>query len=318
MKFRTIVDLPAARWKLEPSMKMMCLGSCFAQEIGSRMQVSLPDGQVMINPNGVLYNPASISNVLNALLDDSYDDSEMVFLGRDGFWHSWMHTNKFYGNDKATFTTSLESIRKQAKSFLKQADVLVITWGTSHVFSLRGKVETIVGNCHKEHPALFQEKRLTVGEILADYCRLFDKIRGVNKGLEIVLSVSPYRYSKLGYAQSNTSKAILLLAAERMSEIYGHVSYFPAYEILKDELRDYRFYAADMLHPSDQAVDYVWERFRAFCFSDAMNAFSEDMLKLNKALQHRMEKASGAEHERFAKRISEMRTEMERKWGMFL
>lgn len=129
MKFRTIVDLPAARWKLEPSMKMMCLGSCFAQEIGSRMQVSLPDGQVMINPNGVLYNPASISNVLNALLDDSYDDSEMVFLGRDGFWHSWMHTNKFYGNDKATFTTSLESIRKQAKSFLKQADVLVITWG---------------------------------------------------------------------------------------------------------------------------------------------------------------------------------------------
>ena len=83
----------------------------------------------MINPNGVLYNPASISNVLNALLDDSYDDSEMVFLGRDGFWHSWMHTNKFYGNDKATFTTSLESIRKQAKCFLKQADVLVITWG---------------------------------------------------------------------------------------------------------------------------------------------------------------------------------------------
>ena len=118
MKFRTIVDLPAARWKLEPSMKIMCLGSCFAQEIGSRMQVSLPDGQVMINPNGVLYNPASISNVLNALLDDSYDDSEMVFLGRDGFWHSWMHTNKFYGNDKATFTTSLESIRKQAKCFL--------------------------------------------------------------------------------------------------------------------------------------------------------------------------------------------------------
>lgn len=108
MKFRTIVDLPAARWKLEPSMKIMCLGSCFAQEIGSRMQVSLPDGQVMINPNGVLYNPASISNVLNALLDDSYDDSEMVFWGVTVF-----------GIAGCTLTSSMETTRQRLRLHLK-------------------------------------------------------------------------------------------------------------------------------------------------------------------------------------------------------
>lgn len=318
MNFRTIVDLPVVRWKLEPDVKIMCLGSCFAQEIGSRMNNSLPNGQVMINPNGVLYNPASISNALNGLLEDSCNVSDMVFLARDGFWHSWMHTNKFFGSDRMEFVTFLEDIREQAKAFLQQADVLVITWGTSHVYRLRGRDAIVVGNCHKEHPALFQEKRLTVDEILTDYCRLIEKIRNVNPSLKIIVSVSPYRYSKLGYVRSNTSKAILLLAAEQLSEIYDDVVYFPAYEILKDDLRDYRFYATDMLHPSDQAVDYIWKCFKTFCFSDTLNAFVEDMLKLNRAQQHRMEKTSGVEYERFMERISEMRSEIERKWNVTL
>ena len=116
MNFRTIVDLPVVRWKLEPDVKIMCLGSCFAQEIGSRMNNSLPNGQVMINPNGVLYNPASISNALNGLLEDSCNVSDMVFLARDGFWHSWMHTNKFFGSDRMEFVTFLEDIREQAES----------------------------------------------------------------------------------------------------------------------------------------------------------------------------------------------------------
>ena len=314
MNFRTIVDIPLLPCKLRPQAKFMCIGSCFAQEMGDRMIGSLPSANVLVNPNGVLYNPASISMLLESLTRDSFCFDSAIFHGRDGLWHSWLHTSKFVEENRERLSSRLEQIYKDSKSFLKHSNFLIITWGTSHVYMLRDSSHFIVSNCHKENPEKFRECRLTVEEILHDYIALIKKLHQINPELQIVISVSPYRYSKLGYNGSNTSKAILLLAAEQLCSMFDNVIYFPAYEILKDELRDYRFYASDMLHPSELAVDYIWERFKTFCFSDDLISFANDMQKLHKALRHKVENNASLDYEKFVSKIEILKKNIEQKW----
>lgn len=249
MEFRTIVDIPESEWKIEPMERMLFIGSCFADNIGRRFIDE--KFRAVVNPYGVMYNPASILHTVNRLLEDKAMPFEQAEQG-----------------------------------------TAVFTLGTNHVYILKETGE-IVDNCQKRPQRLFQEKELTVLEC-ADYLyRAIATLLQSFPRLRFIITVSPIRYRKYGYHQSQLSKATLLLTTQqlidRMAERHQEVSvaYFPSYEIVNDELRDYRFYKPDMLHPSDQAVDYIFERLATTYFSEATHAFIKSWEPIREALNHR-------------------------------
>lgn len=312
MNFRTSIDLPTQSIKIDTTSHVMLIGSCFATAMGTRLTDALPIRQTDINPFGVLYNPHTICRAL-CLLESGTFPEEVFFVGKDGLWHSWLHDGKFSA-------TSLEKCRQkvgerfeQSVAFLKKADVIALTWGTAHVYELSGK-GVVVGNCHKEPSSYFSERRLTVDEIVGMYLPILCCLHERNPQLQIVLTVSPYRYAKLGFHGSTLSKAILHLAAERLTKELDFVHYFPAYELIMDELRDYRFYERDMLHPSEQAADYIWECFMNWSFTEKLMDYAHDKAALLRAERHRPLHPYGATYEQFCRKFAELQQNFNEKW----
>lgn len=191
--------------------------------------------------------------------------------------------------------------------------VAFLTLGTNHVYILKDTGE-IVDNCRKRPQRLFVERELTIDECAEYLERAVGILLGRNPDIHIVLTVSPIRYAKYGYHESQLSKSVLLLAADRLVREYDCVTYFPAYEILNDELRDYRFYNSDMLHPSDQAVEYIWERLSAVYFSDDTRRFVEEWRPIREALGHRPFNPDSQEYKSFLQKTEARAREFERKW----
>lgn len=325
MEFRTIVPLPADGPSISPTTHALVLGSCFAEHVGERLCTALGPEQCCVNPFGVLYNPMSIALALKIMLDGlenlenleplenlehlaSLENQEdlPIFLGRDGLWHSWLHSTHYSAPTREKCMARCMAALAEARRVLKRADLLIITFGTSRCYHLNPSPEFrtgssdeptdfVVANCHKELPTRFTERDCTIDEIVATWRPLLERLQRLRPGLQVVFTVSPYRYRKYGYHASQLAKARLLLAAEQLvlqarplplSGGVGGGLYFPAYEIVLDELRDYRFYKPDMLHPSEQAVDYIWERFREWTFSPEMQQHYTQRIKQQKALNH--------------------------------
>lgn len=183
-------------------------------------------------------------------------------------------------------------------------EVCVFTLGTNHVYRLKETGE-IVDNCQKRPQLLFQEEELTVDECCAALKKAVERLQTINPLVRVILTVSPIRYAKYGFHGSQLSKATLLLAADKLTRCCPAASYFPAYEIVNDELRDYRFYREDMLHPSDQAVAYIWERFSALYFSAETNAFISKWRPIKEAFAHRPFNPEGEEYRLFMQRTQE-------------
>lgn len=280
MEFRTIIPIkpqPVA----DHNTKFMLLGSCFAENIGQK----LLDYRFRcdVNPFGVLYNPISIAQSLERLAaKQSFTFAELFEY--DGLWHSWAHHGSF--SDPAA-EKALEKIQLRfdtTANHLEQTDLLIITFGSAWVYEFEGQV---VANCHKVPNNRFVRRRLTVDEITTRYTQLFDTLRQANPHLKVLLSVSPIRYLRNAATENQTSKAILLLAAEKLCQTVPNTAYFPAYEIVLDELRDYRFFADDMIHPSATAIAYVWERFSQAYFTPETLALLPEIDKKNKQAAHR-------------------------------
>lgn len=249
------MDIPELGFRIRPFEEILFVGSCFADSIGRRFQ----DEQfcAMVNPYGVMYNPASI-----------------------------LHT--------------IQRLTVSVPSNLQSVKTTFFTIGTNHIYRLKETGE-IVDNCQKRPQSLFTEEELSVDEC-ADYLqKSIDILCQKNPDIHIVLTVSPIRYRKYGYHGSQLSKATLLLAVEKLVRNIGspRVSYFPAYEIINDELRDYRFYQEDMLHPSQQAVEYIWERLVATCFSDEAKTFLDEWRPVKQALNHKPFDPESDEYRRF-------------------
>ena len=246
MEFRTVVDVEDPGFRIGACEEMLFVGSCFADKIGARFTDE--KFRTIVNPYGVMYNPASILHTISKL-----------------------------------------SIVNYQLSTIKTA---FLTLGTNHVYILK-ETNEIVDNCEKRPQSLFIEKELTVDEC-ADYLQQsINLLRQHNPDIRIVITVSPIRYRKYGYHGSQLSKATLLLAVQKvidncqLSTVNYQLNYFPAYEIINDELRDYRFYAEDMLHPSAQAVEYIWQRFSEVYLSDAAKAFIKEWQPIKAALNHK-------------------------------
>lgn len=279
MKLQTQVEIPSLLRPVTLRNRIAFIGSCFAQNVGSKMRESgLP---ALVNPFGVLYNPRSILEVFsqNPLNDDLYFEDD------DGRWHCWLTDSSLSASSREACKAAFVAARGKMVEW--NPDTLIITLGTNRYYVRRGngdKAEMIVGNCHKRPQAEFEERALEITECVAaldKLCRLFPRA-------QVVLTVSPYRYSKYGFHESRLSKATLLLAVDELCRRHPEqVCYFPAYEIVLDELRDYRFYGPDMLHPSQQAIDYIWERFSEQGLDNETRRYLFDYEPIRKALQHR-------------------------------
>ena len=267
MKFRTEVTIEQPEWQISPDSRLLFVGSCFATNIGQRFVDN--QFQTVVNPFGVMYNPVSILHTLRRL----YDGSSLF-----------------------------------------SPDFVFLTLGTNHVYRLRETGE-IVDNCEKRPHRLFQEEQLTIA-LCADALReCAALLRQVNPDVRIILTVSPIRYAKYGFHGSQLSKATLLLAidelitrsmsADASTRSLSSLYYFPAYEIVNDELRDYRFYGADMLHPSDQAVEYIWQQMTAHLLSDEARQFLAEWQPIRQALHHQPFHPDSEEYLRFRKQTEE-------------
>lgn len=274
MKLQTTVEIPRPLRLIGLHSRVAFVGSCFAESIGQRMRQSgIP---ALVNPFGVLYNPVSILQVMaqNPTRRSLYFDDDQ------GKWHCWLVDSHFCASTFEACQAGVLSAR--GRLFSWQPDTLVVTLGTTRYYRRRDGL--IVGNCHKRPQTEFEEVDATLAETvtaLDSICQLFPKA-------QIVFTVSPYRYAKYGFHASQLAKARLLLAVDEVQRLRpDQVTYFPAYELLLDEMRDYRYYDADMLHPSPVAVDYIWERFVAQWLDDETRRFLIDYDPIRKALQHR-------------------------------
>lgn len=305
MPLMTPVVLPKQAPRIVPSTRFLLVGSCFATHIGGQLQRS--GLQVEVNPFGVVYNPESIALALEAMLDERLPDG-CFFEGRDNLWHSWLHASEFSAPDEATCRKRVGERFTEACGKLRQADVICFTFGTNRVYEHAGRV---VGNCHKEPASQFVERSLTIQEIVERWRTLLERIRTVNPTAEIIFTVSPYRYAKYGMVENQRAKATLLLAIEELTREMERVHYFPAYEILLDELRDYRFYASDMLHPSEVAVNYIWQRFTSWAFTPEALKFAQEWERTERDLAHRPLNPESDAHKAFLEKVMARRAQLE-------
>lgn len=305
MPLMTPVVLPKQAPRIVPSTRFLLVGSCFATHIGGQLQRS--GLQVEVNPFGVVYNPESIALALEAMLDERLPDG-CFFEGRDNLWHSWLHASEFSAPDEATCRKRVGERFTEACGKLRQADVICFTFGTNRVYEHAGRV---VGNCHKEPASQFVERSLTIQEIVERWHTLLERIRTVNPTAEIIFTVSPYRYAKYGMVENQRAKATLLLAIEELTREMERVHYFPAYEILLDELRDYRFYASDMLHPSEVAVNYIWQRFTSWAFTPEALKFAQEWERTERDLAHRPFNPDSDAHKAFLEKVMARRAQLE-------
>ena len=277
MELQTKVNIPKSSFKINPTDKLLFVGSCFAENIGRRFVENQFD--VIVNPYGTMYNPASV-----------YHSVKRALEGVSGS----LPTGE--GGGRGRFS------------------VVVITLGTNHVYILK-ETDEIVDNCMKRPQKLFREEKLSVDEC-ADYLsRAVAILKERNPEVKVIFTVSPIRYAKYGFHGSQLSKATLLLAVDKLvSASSGELCYFPAYEIMNDELRDYRFYQPDMLHPSEQAVDYIYELFAETYFSADAKQMVREWQPIKAALAHRPFNPDSEEHKAFLAKVTAKKEAFLAKW----
>ena len=263
MKLQTIVEIKPSEWQIGYEDRILMLGSCFADEMGEQMHRR--GLHVTSNPFGTLYNPLSIAQAINLQISES---SNLPMINHDGLWHSMAHHGAFSRPNKEDAEQAVRGSIEAMQNALAEATVVIVTFGSAWVYEMEGR---IVANCHKMPESRFTRRRLSVDEIVGAWRPIVDRY----PDKRWLFTVSPIRHIRDGLHENQLSKATLLMAVEQLASLEGRsggVSYFPSYEIVLDELRDYRFYADDLVHPSALAVNYIWERFtEVFCTPQTRN-----------------------------------------------
>ena len=293
MKFRTEIEITSLGVKIGYENRVLALGSCFAAHIARKLAGA--KFRVAENPSGILFNPLSIAAAIR-----SYADPAPVTRGELGFdgevWHHFGFHGDFSAPTADEALQKMNAARQAGADALRTADRIVLTFGTAWVYERQGEA---VANCHRRPAAEFSRRRLSVEEIVETFAEL---IEGPLAGKQIILTVSPVRHTGDTLAGNAVSKAALRLAAEELAERFPDVHYFPAYEILNDDLRDYRFYADDLVHPSPQAVEYVWEKFSATVLSEQARRLLPDVRHIVVAAAHRPRNPQSATYREFCRR----------------
>ncbi len=295
MNFRTELTLKPATGQIGLQQSILTIGSCFADAIGNRL-VNYKFNCVA-NPFGTLYNPASIHKVLHYCLAKKSPASDS-FIERDGVLFNYDFHSEVAGLNHAELTTEIDSRLKKTAEALKTADYLFITYGSAWVYQRKDTGE-LVANCHKVNASAFTKTLLTCDDIIQSFEHLREQVVKVNPLIKFILTVSPVRHIKDTIELNSVSKSTLRLACHEIKSRSAAVEYFPAYEIMLDDLRDYRFYKSDLLHPTEFAEDYIWGKFGDRYFSEETRSLIKKWNSIRAAMLHKPFQTESAGHQQF-------------------
>lgn len=294
--------------KLQPPIqygdKILLMGSCFTEHIGNALAEH--KFNVLQNPNGILFDPASVcTSLVSYIENEPYKEDDLIYLNE--LWQSWQHHSRFSGMDKQVVLKNLNESRANAHEFLKTADWLIITLGSSFSYRLNDKNpdtkfnQLKVANCHRAPGQWFEKKMLTVEEIITLLDNTYHRLRFFNANLKILFTISPVRHLRDGVVENNRSKARLIEAVHHIVHKFPVASYFPAYELVIDVLRDYRFYDVDLAHPNYAATEFVLEKFTTNCIDETSQQLMNDVKQITIAKKHRPFQPGTNAHKAFLK-----------------
>lgn len=296
--FRTVVTPQKPTYTITHADSIISIGSCFSENIGLKFRDYRFN--ININPFGQQYNPYSIAKAIHRLLEAKpYTENELVH--HDELYHSFDHHGSF---SKSTTVDTLQNINtnlQQASADLKNATLLFLTFGTSHVFTLKESGD-YVSNCHKLSGTYFERKVLKPKEIVDALSNAIRELQKVNPNIKIIATISPVRYFAFGHYENSVSKAHLFTAINELQEIFPDIFYFPAYELVMDDLRDYRFFAEDMLHPNYQATNYVWEALCNTMLDKKTLGLMKEIDEILLAARHRPRNPNSDAHRKFVQK----------------
>jgi hypothetical protein len=299
--FRTELNIQACQEKITLKNPVLTMGSCFADAMGGRLKNF--KFQILVNPFGTVYNPISIHNLLQlAVLKQTLPSNS--FLHRDEIHFNYNLHSSFSALQKEALSQQLQTALEQTHQFLTKTDVVMLTYGTAWVYERKDTGE-IVANCHKQASGLFTKRLLSQQEIAESFRSIYALLTRLRPTARIILTLSPVRHIKDTLELNSVSKAILRTACYQLSTEFSNVEYFPAYELLLDDLRDYRFYKSDMLHPSEEAEDYIWKKFTLSYFDENTLAFIKRWTDIKLRMQHKAFHLQSAAHQTFLKKIRE-------------
>ena len=293
--FRTVVRISPSSKTIGLKTQVLTTGSCFANAIGDRLQAFKVPG--LSNPFGTAYNPIAIHKTLEYALENTQIPTETIVSAGDLHFQYDFHSD-FSSPEKSTLQSMLQETVDRTHSTLRDASWLIITYGTAWAYYRKENGE-VVSNCHKQPSALFEKKLLSHEHVVESFHALYQKLKAINPTLSIILTVSPVRHIKDTLELNSVSKSILRLACHSLQEHYPEVDYFPAFEIMNDDLRDYRFYKRDMLHPSTEAEDYIWEMFVERYADQSFKSFIPRWASIQAALAHKPFHPQSQGHQRF-------------------
>lgn len=294
MEFRRELQVKTFTEKINIRHRLMLAGSCFTEHLGAKFLHNR--FRIVQNPNGIIFNPVSISHSISSYISNKKYSGDDLFR-KDEWWASWQHHTSFSHTDIEELLVMINRSQQVAHDFLKQAEWLIITLGSAWVYQL--ETGEVVANCHKVPTDKFRKKILSAEEVLSELDNMMHRLFIFNPSIKIIFTISPVRHLRDGFIENNRSKAVLIQAVHHMVQKFNRLYYFPAYELVIDDLRDYRFYAEDMVHPNYQATEYVWEKFLGACIDDESNRFIKDLAPVNLALAHKPFQPTSIAHKIF-------------------
>ncbi|GAB3662044.1 GSCFA domain-containing protein [Echinicola sediminis] len=299
MLLQTEIPIPSYSPSISYAGEILSIGSCFSTVIGQKLKER--KFQVLNNPFGTIFNPISIFRLLSHALTKTPLPHELYLEFQGRHLHYYCHSD-ISGSSKEDLTSSIDMTLKKTGDSLRSATHLIITLGTAHIYELLAQ-KKIVANCHKQPAKLFEKRRLSLQEIKEAFHALHQQLTTINPSLSIILTLSPVRHIKDGLVENQYSKSLLRVICEELSSGYEGVHYFPSYEIMVDELRDYRFYKEDLIHPSSQAENHIWERFsQAFFSTDTLKTVAK-IDNILTSLRHKAFNPEGDAHQQFLKKL---------------
>ena len=279
--FQFSFQIPSQDPKIEIGKSILFLGSCFSDEIGNQAQ--LHGLKAFSNPFGTLFHPFAIGQ---GIIDSIEEKTVCEIIQQEDVFFHWGSSGKLFGYSKEELESKIIAERKNMREYLQNASHLFVTFGTAKGY-LHKTSNQLIANCHKQHPSLFEVQNSNSADIIQFWKPILEKLVVFNPTIQIVFTVSPVRHLKDGIVENNRSKAQLLLAVETLSKLQN-CNYFPSYEIVMDELRDYRFFKNDFAHPNDIAINYIWERFSATFLTDKTTTICDKIKGIKIALNHKV------------------------------
>ncbi len=314
MTFRTEYPITAAPFGITHQTPLLSIGSCFAENIARRLERLA--FSIHMNPFGILFNPISMANGLEMLGEKRILSEKDLFL-KNNLWQNYTFHSQFSKTNLQTALIEMQQSIDSGHAWMQKSNRWLLTLGTSAVFMEKSS-QQIVANCHKMPAVVFEKKRLSIQAIIDAFAPIFEKQQVQVADFQIIMTVSPIRHLRDGFIENQRSKAILILAIERLTELYDFVHYFPAYELLLDDLRDYRFYEADMIHPNSQSIDYIFNFFIKTFMNDKTQLILRFVEKYRQRVEHRPFNTESVDYQLFVTKTKQMKRDLETQYKIRL